>query len=110
MLEVPRAESTGNKKHVVRVERLVYNVCFDTQALVIGHGSRGGADVPFEILNDLHRFQPRYRIVEPDEIQGRKAVKYHESCSHVSHLLRGLCNARVAYSTHAHKLSPTRAA
>src|SRR5574340_507646 len=37
MLEVPGAESTGDKKQVVRVESPPYRLCLDTQTPIVDH-------------------------------------------------------------------------
>jgi len=41
MLEVPGAESTGHKKHVVGIEGLAYRVCLNTKTPIIDDVLRG---------------------------------------------------------------------
>jgi hypothetical protein len=41
MLEVPRAEPTGHKKHVIGIEGITYRVCLNTKTPIIDDVLRG---------------------------------------------------------------------
>jgi hypothetical protein len=88
MLEAPGAEPPGHKKHFVGTEGFSYGVRSNPKPSIVYDILGGCAYTPFEIVNDVHRLQARYRVVEPDKVQRRHAIKYDKCGFHSDNLPR----------------------